>query len=359
MWRTFWILIIATLLLLSGSQAAEEIVPIHITIAPEGIKSLQQNPTRDVPIVVQLQGKRITNCTAHLKGHGSFQPISSKPSFSIRSPKKNLFGRKKLLLNNSSQDPSFLKWKIASELFTKAGVPSPEVSFARVNLNGKTLGLYLMLEPTDKKFLKKHFSNDTGNLYEGHNQDMTDKLDRDNGEGDDAQTDRQRLAAACLEPDLQKRWTKLNEVLDVNRFLGFMATEVLVDHHDGYSMDRNNFRLYHNPADDKFLFLPHGLDLLFHSADLSHSRPFRSIVAGAILQTAQGKAAYDARSKTLANEFFGDEAVLKRVDELWNQIEADAPAESAGAVSQLKKMIEARIKLVQALNQKQKSARTD
>jgi spore coat protein H len=325
------------------SRAGEAITSIELSITASDIDALAQNPRNDVPIVVQFAGKRVTNTTVHLKGTGSFRPISEKPSFSIRSTEPNLFGRKKLLLNNSSQDPSFLKWKIASELFTKAGVPASEVSFARVTLNGAKLGLYLMVEPADKKFLKKHFKDATGNLYEGDNKDITDVLDKDGGDANQEQQDVRRLANACLEEDLRKRWKRLNEVLKVDEFLSFMAVEVLVDHRDGYCMDRNNFRLYHNPADDKFVFLPHGLDLLFYSTDLRPSRSFSSVMAQAILETPEGTAAYKNRFTKLAREFYADDQILKRIDEIWRSIQRDAPADAQHAVAALRKVVKARM----------------
>jgi len=347
MWRNACSIALVSLALAARSHGAEQIETVELTIAPEAIKSLSQSPITNVPVVVQLRSGRITNGTVHLKGHGSFQPISSKPSFSIRCPERTLFGRKKLLLNKSSQATSFLKWRIASELFARAGVPSPAVTFAQVTLNGRKLGLYLMVEPTDKKFLKKHFRNATGNLYEGDNLDVTDQLDKDNGPAGDGQADLKKLAAACLESELPKRWNKMSEVLDMDRFLSFMATEVLVDHRDGYSMDRNNFRLYHDPASDKFVFLPHGLDLLFYSADLAPSRHFSSLVAGKLLEMPEGKAGYENRTRTLARQFYGDETVLKRVDELWNEIKGEAPAESAEAATHLKAALRERIAIVQ------------
>jgi spore coat protein H len=339
------LLTLALAWIISGpfSRAGEAITSIELSITASNIDALTQNPRTDVPVVVQFAGKRLTNTTVHLKGTGSFRPISEKPSFSIRSTEPNLFGRKKLLLNNSSQDPSFSKWKIASDLFTRAGVPAGEVSFARVTLNGTKLGLYLMVEPTDKNFLKKHFRDATGNLYEGDNKDVTDILDKDGGDADQEQQGVKRLANACLEGDLRKRWKRLNEVLNIDEFLSFMAVEVLVDHRDGYCMDRNNFRLYHNPADDKFVFLPHGLDLLFYSTDLRPSRSFSSVVAQAILETAEGAAAYKRRFAKLAREFYADDQILKRIDEIWKSIQRDAPADAQHAVSALRKVIKARM----------------
>jgi spore coat protein CotH len=343
-----FMLVLALIVSCTMSRSSETITGIELSIARSDIKKLAENPKRAVPVVVRWDGTRVTNAVVHLKGTGSFRPISDKPSFSIRSPVTNLFGRKKLLLNNSAQDASFLKWKIASELFRRAGVPAAEVSFARVTLNGVRLGLYLNVEPTDKKFLRKYFDDASGNLYEGDNQDVTDVLDQDNGDTDQSQSDRQRLASACLEEDLPKRWTALNDVLDVDRFLTFMAVEVLVDHRDGYSMDRNNFRLYHNPADHRFVFLPHGLDLLFYSTELSPSRSFSSVLARGILETPQGHAAYESRFKRLAQEFYADEKLIERIDQLWAIIKRDAPAESKNAVDELRSVIRGKIRIVRA-----------
>jgi spore coat protein CotH len=149
------------------------------------------------------------------------------------------------LLDNSSQDVSFLRWKLASELFLKAGLPATRVNFSRVRLNDRDLGLYLLVEPTDKVFLTRHFGSSAGNLYEGSNTDVEDKLDLDSGDPATAQRDLQSLASGCREPNLPRRWNRLQELLDVNRFAAFMA-EVLICHHDGYALDRNNFRIYHD-----------------------------------------------------------------------------------------------------------------
>jgi spore coat protein CotH len=145
----------------------------------------------------------------------------------------NLDGHNRLLLDNSSQDGSFLRWKLASELFLKAGLPAARVNFAQVKLNGRDLTLYVLIEPTAKVFLTRHFGSSAGNLYEGSNTDVEDKLDLDSGDPATAQRDLQSLASACREPNLPRRWDRLREILDVNRFAAFMALEVLICHHDG------------------------------------------------------------------------------------------------------------------------------
>ena len=62
---------------------------------------------------------------------------------------------------------------------------------------------------------------------------------------------------------MSRRLRLIEMKLDVERLLSFMGLEVLISHHDGYSMDRNNYRIYHDPTSGRLVFLPHGLDLLF------------------------------------------------------------------------------------------------
>jgi spore coat protein H len=321
-------------------------VRIEINIDSEGVRALQQSQRRDVPISIQVDEHKPIHAVAHLKGHGSFRPISEKPSFSIHSVEKNLFGRKKLLLNNSAQDSSFLKWKVASELFRKAGVPAPEIGFARVRLNNRDLGLYLVVEPTDKHFLKRAFGSAKGNLYEGSNSDVADRLELDSGISASAWDDLKILAKACQEPNLSNRWKSLNEILDVERFMSFMAMEVLVGHRDGYSLDRNNFRLYYNPQSARFVFIPHGMDLLFTKANSPLQPAFRGLVASAIVETPQGREAYRSRLQILAKDFSADETLIPRVKALAGLIGPEAGPQHEGEAQALVKAIKTRMEFV-------------
>jgi hypothetical protein len=108
-----------------------------------------------------------TALCVHALGHGSFEPITAKPNLMVRLDQggvgKKAFGHKRLLLDNSSQDKSFIRWKLASELFLNAGLQAARVNFARVKLNARDLELYVMVEPSDKAFLARHFGLGTGN----------------------------------------------------------------------------------------------------------------------------------------------------------------------------------------------------
>lgn len=322
--------------------ATDQILDFTITISSEGIASLAAKPFDNVPATVQRSDLNPLDSMLHLKGHGSFQPISARASYSIHLKDGTVGGRRKLLLNNSSQDESFLRWKLASELFSKAGLPSARVNFAQVKLNKRKLGLYLFVEPIDKTFLKNAFGSARGNLYEGSNNDVGDELELDHRGRTEAQSDLRLLDLACEEPDPTARWKKLNAILDIDRFVTFMVLEVLIDHHDGYSLDRNNFRIYHNPSSDRMVFIPHGLDLLFSNPTAPVEPRFSGKVAHALIETLEGLTAYRNRLRELVDRFFREQQLTARLDQLSTLITPVAGTRFKPAVQNLRKQIEAR-----------------
>ena len=55
----------------------------------------------------------------------------------------------------------------------------------------------------------------------------------------------------------------IGALVDLDSFYRFWATEGLVGFWDGYSGNKNNFFVYLNPEDNKFHFIPWGMDSIF------------------------------------------------------------------------------------------------
>jgi spore coat protein CotH len=104
--------------------------------------------------------------------------------------------------------------------------------------------------------------------------------------------------------------------LDINRFAAFMALEVLICHHDGYALDRNNFRIYHDLGTDRMVFIPHGMDLIFDQPRLHLEGRWRGTVARAFMETQEGRHLYRQRVVELAKLAYGSNDLEKRLDEL-------------------------------------------
>src|SRR5690349_19788636 len=93
----------------------------------------------------------LTRVGVHLKGaRGSFRPVDSKPAltlhFNARVKGQRFRGLEKLSLNNSVQDSTYLCEYLGRRMFAAAGVPVPRAAHATVALNGRPLGLYVLVE---------------------------------------------------------------------------------------------------------------------------------------------------------------------------------------------------------------------
>jgi hypothetical protein len=267
-----------------------------------------------------------TNVAIHLKGAaGSFQSLDKKPALTLNFDKyakgQRFHGLEKIHLNNSVQDQTYVCEQLAREMFNAAGIPAPRATHATLALNNRDLGLYVLVEGWNTQFLKRHFRNSKGELWDGgFGKDIDKPLQLNSGED---RNDRQRLrdlVAVCKESDSAERWERLETVLDLDRFITFSALEIMLCHWDGYSMGHNNYRVYHDPDSDRIVFLPHGLDQLFgvfRSTPESSIRPMmKGLVANAVKQAPEGRRLYLAAMTQLLTNIFNAAALTQRVDQI-------------------------------------------
>ena len=304
-----------------------KVLRIRIDLGPDALGGLRQDPREFVPSTVSEGDTNYTQVGIHLKGSvGSFRRVDDRPAFTLDFCQfldgRKFHGLRRIHLNNSVEDPSCVNEKLGSELFEAAGVPAPRVTRALVSLNGRDLGLYVLKEGFTEDFLACHFKTVGGDLFEpegGH--DVDERLKRNSVRAPSlGRAALKALAAAALEPDLDRRWQRLQQVLDTDRFLSFMALEVMLGHRDGYCMARNNFRVYHNPETGKFVFLPHGMDQLLGTAELPWQPRFAGLVARSVMEIPEGKALYAARFDSLFINLFKTEALTNRVDQLVQEV---------------------------------------
>jgi spore coat protein CotH len=319
--------------------AGTNVLRIRILIPNSGIAALRRtgwgngNERPRVKAIVREGGNIYTNVEIHLKGSaGSFRSINDDPgltlSFEKEAPGQTFHGYHKISLNNSVQDRSFLTEKICRELFEASGVPAPHAGFATVELNGRDLGLRVMVEGYGKHFLKRYFKNTKGNLYDGgFVEDITSNLKVNSGDNPQDDSGLQALIAACRSPrdangelDPSNRFARLDQVLDMDRFMSYVAMDVMQCDWDGYAMNHNNWRLFHDQGANKMVFMPHGLDQMF---GVERTTPECSIlprwhgkVALAVMSTPEGRHRYLERMSQLYTNVWHVDAILRRVDQL-------------------------------------------
>ncbi len=122
----------------------------------------------------------------------------------------------------------------------------------------------------------------------------------------------------------------MNELLDVDHFLSFIAGEVLFVHWDGYATGApNNYRLFHDATGGKLMFIPHGLDQLLRSGAAARTlRPaFTGVVARGLVSTPEGRRRYMERIAQLAKNEFKSEAMVARVDRMAEKLRQGVASE--------------------------------
>ncbi|MBM3822213.1 MAG: hypothetical protein FJ404_04830 [Verrucomicrobia bacterium] len=194
---------------------------------------------------------------------------TARPSFNIDFDQyvkgQTFAGEARFTLHNNNQDPSQVQQALGYRVFAAAGVPAPRCNLARVTVNGKSLGLYSHLEAVDERFLRRHFSSPQGHLYEAAFSDFrpgwVHAFESKNHKQTKDRADLERVVRAL--DSKEGMIDRVSEVVDLNAYLNFWATEVLIGHWDGFAGNQNNAFVYHDPKSDKFHFIAWGADSTF------------------------------------------------------------------------------------------------
>ena len=274
----------------------------------------------------------------------------TKPALKLRFDKyvdgQSLGGvMERMTLNNSIQDPSMVNTCLSYRVFAAAGNPAPRCNFATVSVNGKDLGLYVHVEEMKAPFLSRHFESAEGNLYEGTVSDFTPtyrgtiekKTNTDAADWSDIDA-----VVAALQDPTDAGLKALGEIVDLDRFLSFWATEVLVGHWDGYAGDRNNYHFYREPG-GPFVFIPWGTDDTFHLKDDPNpfdniSNPPPSVLAltaipNRLYNDGDWRTRYVARLTELLDTVWHEAELLAAVDEMAAIVQQHALPEAREAAA--------------------------
>jgi hypothetical protein len=76
-------------------------------------------------------------------------------------------GLEEINLNNNFKDPTMIREKMYLDLLNKEGLPAPRATYAKLYINDKYWGLYLVTDNIDEVFLQTRFNDTKGNLYQG------------------------------------------------------------------------------------------------------------------------------------------------------------------------------------------------
>jgi len=259
----------------------------------------------------------------------------TRPSLKIRlnhvDKEGGIEGLTNLTLNNNKQDTSQVSQFMGYALFNASGSPAPRGAYAKVTVNGKSLGIYSHVETFRKPLLKRAFGNDDGPLYEGTVVDFNEEWENsfEHKRGDDTLGREKIIALIDVLADNQVTEAAIGELVDLDSFYRFWAMESLLGFWDGYSGNNNNYFIYLNPDTGKFHFLPWGADSLFTNFKMD----FRRNTQGPISVKTQGLIAYRLYQLEMGRERYA-KTMMELLKSRWNEVELLAELDRVAAMIQ-------------------------
>ncbi len=185
---------------------------------------------------------------------------------------QRFYGFKQLNLKNNYDDKSFVREKVASDLFADFGLVSPKTSFCQLFVDYGDgpiyFGLYTLVEEVDDTVIETGFSSENGNLYKPEGRgatfakdsfiatDMNKKTNRKSKDYSDVQL-LNTVINSSLRTENYELWkTQLSEIFDVPVFLKWLAANTVMQNWDTYGSSIHNYYLYNNPSTNKLVWIP-------------------------------------------------------------------------------------------------------
>lgn len=304
---------------------------VAITLGDEAADALRDDPYEWVEGSVTLDGVPVDPVGIRLRGKiGSFREFDEKPKFKIdfnRYADQEFQDLEALALNNEVVDCGYLKEPAGYAVYHALGLAAPHSSFATVTVDGEDYGLYVLVEVVDDTFLKAYYEEPDGNLYDGkylyyggYNYELVDFTPRYQEnftleEGEDVGLSDIMAITDTLRDDALPFDTRMDAVLDVDQFHRAVVAEQWIGHLDGYTLNRNNYRVYINPWDGRAEIIPWDLDYAFINAvrwGFDWASPSGALAQGCW----QDEACLEAHKQAVedAAAVIDTEALLERVD---------------------------------------------
>ena len=252
---------------------------------PGGLIDVDEDPIF-VPGEVFYNGKQWYKVGLRFKGNSSLQSawqagiikLAFKMDFDEyeddypQIDNQRFYGFKKFSLKNNFDDSSFLREKVAADVFANAGLAVSNTAFYTLYVdhgNGpEYFGLYTLVEEVDNTVIDTQFSSDDGNLYKPEDYGASFAEGTFNEDGFEKKTNEDEAdwsdieaVFTALHDDTRisnpEAWRAgLDAVLDTDVFLKYLAVNTVIQNWDTYGRMEHNYYLYNNPDNNLLTWIP-------------------------------------------------------------------------------------------------------
>ncbi|MFK7765664.1 MAG: CotH kinase family protein [Mariniblastus sp.] len=241
---------------------------------------------------VTIDGQPFEDCGLRFKGNSSYmfsargfkRPMKIDTNRYVKGQK--LHGRTKLNFSNAFLDSSYMKEKLAYDLYRAAGIPTPSVGWANVTLSidgkKKTLGIYVLVEQVDKRFLKENYGKKSEDAllmkpemdwrYLGDKTESYSQYEIKSGEENVDQIKRFAELLKIIEKGSDEEFaTEIKQRMDLEQFAAYLAVTSMLSNVDSYIGMPHNYYLVMDKTDNKLKMMPWDVNEAFGTFTLGGS----------------------------------------------------------------------------------------
>ncbi|VAW48858.1 hypothetical protein MNBD_GAMMA03-2063, partial [hydrothermal vent metagenome] len=223
-------------------------------------------------VTVEIDGTSMDDVGIRQKGFSSnlFVSTTKKPlklNFGIFSAdnEREFDDVRKVNLMNGLGDAAIAKDKLAYDIFRMHGVPSPRVAHAKVYINDTFWGIYALIEQIDKRYLKRNFADNDGNLWKnkgisylawtGPNQaDYSFELQTNETANDWSKF--YEFVEFINTASATEFASQLEDIFELDEYFRILAIDILINNWDSYLDHGRNWYMYYEPRIDKMHWIP-------------------------------------------------------------------------------------------------------
>lgn len=272
-----------------GAFPKDRVLDVQVTISDDAWAKLIATAKKEVWSVadVSIDGQNLGEIGIRPKGEYSLdscvddtgkltcEKLSFKLKFNEVDPEGRFYGLKKLVLNQVLDGAAVFRETLGYQIFNDFGIVAPRTSYAVLTVNGKSLGLYRVVEVIDGRFTAHHFADGDGNLYKEAWPVKTSttyfKTALETNEETATHDGMLAFAKDMLAASDEEVPQALAKYTDLDRMLDYMAVDYAIANWDGittfyagsWGHTNHNFYFYQDEAAPRFTLIPWDLNATF------------------------------------------------------------------------------------------------
>lgn len=326
-------------------------------------QNLQNDPFVYVSGILKFKDETYYSVGIRYKGNSSFYavPPPKKPfkvDFDRFVSSQNFHGVKKLNFSNNLWDPSLLRERLGYRTFAAAGCPAGRTSHVKLYVtvpgiySRELFGVYTMIEQVDKVYLADRFPDNDGNLYKAamwggdlkwlgsDPAPYRDCYEKKTNEIADDWSDLIGFINVLNNTPEVNFKAEIESVFNVDGFLFYLVANTVLSSLDSVAGRNCNFYLYHNPATNRFEFLPWDLNETFGNHTLPRDNGLTAdemltldirnpvstgehILIERILNVPEYMTDYLSRIRALVEGYFSQTSMHAEIDGFYDLIKDD------------------------------------